>query len=179
MSRKFIPLLLICLICAYRLPAQTPVRDDRKSCQRFTQAFYNWYVGQVFESFDKRDMDPLLEALDYKGHPFSREIAQGIRKVRAEEETTHEAILDFDPILNTQDPAEHYVVRKVTAKNGHYWAEIQGIWDAPRTGVGKGHQVVAEIAYSHGRWTFVNFHYPGDPDPRSENLVSMLKFALR
>ncbi|MGH9735000.1 MAG: hypothetical protein ACRD8A_10485 [Candidatus Acidiferrales bacterium] len=178
MNRKCAALLLICLACGSRLPAQPHAHGGTGSCQRFAQTFYTWYVGQIFESFDKKNMDPLLQALGYKGHPFSRELEQGIRKVRAEEEKSHEAILDFDPILDTQDPAEHYVVRKVTMKSGHYWAEIYGVWPTPHPELGKRPEVVAEMSYQ-GRWIFVNFHYPGDPDPRSENLLSMLKFALR
>ena len=97
MNRKFALLLLICLSCACRLSAQGRAGEDRESCRQFTQAFYNWYVAKVFQSFDHKDADPLLDALDYKSHPFSRELTQGMRKVRAEEEKSHEAILDFDP----------------------------------------------------------------------------------
>jgi hypothetical protein len=79
MNRKFAVLLMICLASASRLPAQSRAREDRESCRRFTQAFYNWYVAKVFESFDHKDADPLLEALDYKGHPFSRKLVQGTR----------------------------------------------------------------------------------------------------
>jgi|SRR5579863_5118178 len=179
MNRKFALLSLICLACASRLPAQTRTREDTESCQRFTQAFYNWYVAKVFQSFHDKNADPLLEGLDYKGHPFSRGLVQGIRKVRAEEVKSHGAILDFDPILNSQDPAEHYLVRNVTEKDGRYLAEIYGVWHTPPSDLRKGPQVVAEIIYRQGRWVFVNFHYPGSPFPESENLVSILKSALR
>lgn len=179
MSRRLALLLLMCFTWSSQLAAQSRPPEDNESCKRFTQTFYNWYVSKVFGSFDHKGTDPLLEALDYEGHPFSSELVQGIRKVRAEEKKSHEAVLDFDPILNTQDPAEHYLVREVTERNGHFLAEIYGVWDRPPADLGKGPQVVAEMTNKQGRWIFNNFHYPGSPYPQSENLVSILKFALR
>ena len=179
MNRRLALLLLICFTCSSRLVAQDRAQADKESCRQFTQAFYSWYVAKVFESFDHKNTDALLEALGYKGQPFSRELVQGIRSVRTEEKKSHEAILDFDPILNTQDPAEHYLVREVTERNGQFLVEIYGIWNAPRTELGEGPQVVAELTHMQDRWMFINFHYPNSVYPASENLVSMLKFALR
>lgn len=178
MSRRLALLLLMCITCSFRLAAQSRARQDNELCRQFTQTFYNWYVSKVFESFDHKDADALLEALDYKPQPFSRELVQGIRTVRGEEKKSHEAILDFDPILNTQDPAEHYVVRNVTERNGHFFADIYGVWNKPVPDLGKEPQVVAEMTHIQGRWIFINFHYPNSIYPASENLVSMLKFAV-
>jgi hypothetical protein len=174
-SRRLALLLLMCFTCSSRLTAQSRAPQDNELCRRFTQTFYNWYVSKVF---DDKKADALLEALDYKRQPFSRELAQGIRSVRGEEKKSHEAILDFDPILNTQDPAEHYVVRNVTERNGHFFADIYGVWNRPVPDLGKEPQVVAEMTHIQGRWIFINFHYPNSVYPASENLVSMLKFAL-
>jgi hypothetical protein len=178
-NRRLALLLLICFACSSRLAAQTAASGDNESCRRFTQTFYNWYVSKVFESLDHKNVDTLLEALDYKGQPFSRELVQGIKRVRAKEKKSHEAILDFDPILNAQDPAERYLVREVTERNGHFLAEIYGAWDTQHPELGKEPQVVAEMTRMQGRWVFINFHYPNSVYPASENLLSMLEFALR
>jgi hypothetical protein len=178
-NRRLALLLLICFTCSSWLAAQSRTPEPKESCRQFTQTFYNWYVSKVFESLDHKNVDALLEALDYKGQPFSRELVQGIRSVRTEEKKSHEAILDFDPILNTQDPAEHYLVRELTERNGHFLAEIYGVWNAPHPELGKGPQVVAEMTRMQGRWVFINFHYPNSVYPASENLVRMLEFALR
>ena len=163
-------LLFACCIHAQKTP-----QDLKGSCLHFTQAFYNWYV-KTLDS--KNTKDPELTALNYEGKPFSRELDQGLRKVKAEEKTSGDAILDFDPFLNSQDPAEHYEVRKVIEKNGHCWADVYGIWSTPVSGVGNGPQVVAEMVFENNRWIFVNFHYPDSTDPRNESLLSMLRYAL-
>jgi hypothetical protein len=178
-NRRLALLLLIGFTCSTWLGAQNRTSGDKESCRRFTQTFYDWYVAKVFESFDHKNVDVLLEALDYQGQPFSRELVQGIRKVRAEEKKSHEAILDFDPILNTQDAAAHYQVRKVTERDGHFLAEIYGVWDTPHPELGKGPQVVAEMTLRQSRWVFINFHYPNSAYPASENLLRMLESALR
>jgi len=84
--------------------------------------------------------------------------------------------LDFDPILNTQDPADRYVVRSVMRRGGHYWANVYGVWSRPVSGQEKQPQVVAELNFKNGRWVFVNFHYPNSTNPDNENLLSMLRY---
>jgi hypothetical protein len=169
------------LLCAFPAHAQKAPQDLKGSCLHFTQEFYTWYVKtlSVFESdHSKNAKDPELAALNYEGKPFTHELDQGLRKVKAEEKASGDAILDFDPFLNSQDPAEHYEVRKVTEKNGHYWAEVYGVWSTQPSDLGNGPQVVAEMAFENNRWVFVNFHYPNSTDPRNESLLRMLRYAL-
>ena|SRR5215472_2002843 len=165
----------ILLLSACSAQAQKAPQDLKQSCLRFTQTFYNWYL-KTLDS--KNAKDPQLAALSYERKPFSHELEQGLRKVKAEEIASGDAILDFDPFLNTQDAAEHYEVRKITEKNGHYCADVYGIWSEPVSGVGNGPQVVAEMVFENNRWIFVNFHYPNGTDPRNESLLSMLRYAL-
>ena len=133
MNRRLALLLLICFTCSSRLVAQDRAQADKESCRQFTQAFYSWYVGKVFESFDHKNTDALLEALGYKGQPFSRELVQGIRSVRTEEKKSHEAILDFDPILNTQ-PCR---ALPSTRGDGTQWPVLGGdLWDLERATYG-------------------------------------------
>ena len=176
-ASKIVVISCILLLCADFVHAQKTPQDLKRSCLEFTQTFYNWYVKKVFETFhSKNAKDPELAALNYEGKPFSHELDQGLRKVKAEEKSSREAILDFDPFLNSQDPAKHYEVRKITEKNGHYWADVYGIWSRPVSGLGNGPQVVAELVFENNRWIFVNFHYPDSTDPRNESLLNMLRY---
>lgn len=180
MKRRIAVLLLVCVAGAARVSAQNGAGGaGEASCRQFTQAFYNWYVQKVAESDHGVKADPLLEALEYKGHPFASELAGKIRAVTAKQKKLYKVLLDFDPILNTNVPAKQYVVRRVTQKNGHYRAEIYALGDAAHPQPYDGPQVIVEMSYSQGRWVFVNFHYPGSPYPESENLLSILNWALR
>jgi hypothetical protein len=160
------------------LQAQPQSQESEKGCLHFAQAFYNWYVAEVFKDFGIRDSgDPWHAALKYKGNPFSPELTQALIDSEAEAKVDGDPVLDFDPILNSQDPAEHYVVKKVTYKNGHYWVEVYGVWSRPvAPEEEKRPQVIAEVIFKDGRWQFVNFHYPDSTHPDSTNLLSILGY---
>lgn len=148
--------------------------SETESCRHFAQQFYDWYTAQVALSFHHKNSDPLMNALDQKKEAFSGDLERGLRRVRAEEAKSHDAILDFDPILNSQDPAERYAVRSVRKKDGHFFVDVYGVWRTPPADLGKGPQVVTELIFRDGRWVFVNFHYPDSTDSRNENLLSFL-----
>jgi hypothetical protein len=128
-------------------------QESEKSCLHFAQAFYNWYVAEVFKDFKVNNGKvPWQAALLYKGNPFSRELTRALIESDAEAEADGDPVLDFDPILNTQDPAERYLVRSVASKNGRYWANVYGIWSRPVPDQSKQPQVVAEMIFNNGRW---------------------------
>ena len=99
-------------------------------------------------------------------------------KSEAEAEADGDPVLDFDPILNTQDPAGRYIVRSVIIKNGHCWANVYGVWSRPIPAQSDKPQVVAEIEFKDGRWLFVNFHYPNSTNADNENLLSLLRYRF-
>lgn len=81
--------------------------------------------------------------------------------------------LDFDPILNTQDPSSKFIVRSTSVKSGRCKAAVIGV----NQGVEDEH-VMPELVYSNGRWVFVNFYYQSEVAgklKRSGNLVQALK----
>ncbi|HTS12582.1 MAG TPA: hypothetical protein VMH00_10725 [Candidatus Limnocylindrales bacterium] len=175
-SREIAPLLCLFLLVAWSLSAQTASKVNNKPCLTFAQDFYNWYVANVFENFKATNPEmPWREAMKYKGDPFSTELSRALIESEAEAKAEGDPVLDFDPILGTQDPADRYVVRSVSKKNGHCWAQVYGVWSRDASGPGKQPQVIAELALTDGRWVFVNFHYPISTSPESENLLSILR----
>lgn len=171
--------LLLCVffLSACSIQAQKEPQDTEKSCQRFAQAFYSWYVSNTLKDFSaKNRWVPWHAALKYRGNPFSSELTRALIKSDAEAKADGDPVLDFDPILNTQDPADRYEVRIISHKNGHYLASVYGVWSRPVPDQGKEPQVVAEMVFENGRWLFVNFHYPNSTSPNNENLLSILRY---
>ena len=178
--RKHSVLLCVLLLCSQWLQAQTNPQHDKRSCLHFAQDFYNWYVAEVFKDFRASGgKAPWRAALTYKGNPFSPELSQALTESDAEAKADGDPVLDFDPILNSQDPAEHYIVRTVTRKNGHCWADIYGVWSRSVPNDERRPQVVAEMIFRDTRWQFVNFHYPNTTNPDNENLLSILRYQYR
>jgi hypothetical protein len=81
--------------------------------------------------------------------------------------------LDFDPILNSQDPAKHYVASHPTHRGKSFFVEVRGITDGKK---GAAADVMPELVQSGKSWVFVNFLYPasGKDQPKSD-LLGVLK----
>ncbi len=166
---KFIPLLL--LVSSVSLQAQANVvgQNDSGSARGFVREFYNWYVPKALQD----NTTPAFElALKQRSSVLSPQLVLALKEDGAAQDKAPGEIvgIDFDPFLNSQDPAKHYEVGAVTQKGESYWVEICGTWP------GKSHKkpdVVAELAQKNGKWVFINFHYYGNKD-----LLAILK-ALR
>jgi hypothetical protein len=130
-NRRLVLLLCTLFLNALAVQAQkySPAAHEQ-SCRRFAQAFYNWYIRAARRPMpETQGFGTWAATLRYKGrNPFSPEIRRALIESDAESKADGDPVLDFDPILNTQDPADHYVVRDVIYKHGHYWAEIYGVW---------------------------------------------------
>lgn len=141
-----------------------------ESCRSFVEQFYNYYEplepGHLLESTS------LGDAVEKK--QFDPELAEQLRVVLDAQAKNGQIVLDFDPIINGRDPADKYVAGSVTRKGEHYLVEVYGVSDN-----GKKHDnpdVIAELVFQTGEWTFVNFHYPNRADSvENGNLLSMLK----
>ena len=147
-------------------------QDDENACRTFVQGFYGWYVSPPI-----RGGFPLEDALTNKRRAFSPELGRGLKEVLKAEARDREVWLTFDPVVNSQDPGDRYEVRKISFKGANCLAEVYGVWSSPvaaRTSVKP--NVVAELTIKNGHWCFVNFHYPDNEPPASENLVGMLKW---
>lgn len=146
--------------------------DQEESCNRFVQAFYDWYVKQTGSS------GGIEATLKRRRADFRPDLVRALNEdLAASKKHPGEIVgLDFDPFLAAQDVAMRYVTGKVTQKGESYFVPVYGFWD------GKKHakpDVTPELTYQHGKWVFVNFHYAKDPKhPENENLLAVLR-ALR
>ena len=172
--------LVLCafLLGAWSLAARKAPQNDGQSCLHFAQGFYNFYLRAVRRPSPKGEgFGTWLATLKYDGqNPLSPELAKALIDSDAESKIDGDPVLDFDPILDTQDRADRYVVRNVIYKNGHYWAEVYGVWPRPVPDHGKEPNVVAELTFENDRWSIVNFHYPDSTNSDNENLLGILRY---
>jgi hypothetical protein len=147
------------------------IDPTKESCLAFVQQFYRWYVPKA------RDVNvaSLDVALRERRSAFDARLIKGVDDVEADAERNREAGLDFDWILNTQDPGDpgdpDYVIR-----NSRVTGNVCRV-DVSRSDA-KSKKIVPELEFRHGRWVFVNFHYPDSQYPQSENLLSIIKGYL-
>ncbi len=150
---------------------QTKQEDLQQSCREFVQQFYDWYVSEAQGPHEGRVTDI---ALRDKSSQFSVELVRQLKEdSEAQDESPGEIVgLDFDPILNSQDPSERFVVESVKRKNLSYFVEVYGISSGKKM-----EHVVPELVRKNGRWLIVNFHYPDfkEQSEKSRNLLSILK----
>ena len=140
------------------------------------QEFYDWYMSRALGKINR---DPLGLALKYKRESFSTTLAQGLEEVRAKEKADKDAGLDFDPILNTQDPGDpgdSYVASKVTRRGDTYTVELHG--NLAQLKPQREPMVLAELKLEDGKWIFINFHYPNSTSEQNENLLNLIKNYL-
>jgi len=129
------------------------------SPREFVEEFYKWYVPQALSDNATAAWNI---ALKYKRAAFSPELAQLLREDSAAQARCEELVgLDFDPFLNSQDPAERYEVGGITLRGQHYRADIYSVQSGKRS---EKPSVSAELAKGDGHWIFVNFFYADGTD---------------
>ena len=146
-----------------------PPKADETSCRTFVQNFYDWYVahGTNFE-----------RAMKLKQAVLSNDLKQALLADLAASRKSPDDIvgLDFDPFVNSQDPARRYRVGKTTMKDGMCLAEIHAV---PATDKTSKPEATAELRLETGAWKFVNFHYGAENGPENENLMNILSRLKR
>jgi hypothetical protein len=162
--------LLVALTLPPALVAQSATPGaDAVACRAFVQNFYNWYIahGTNFEN-----------AMKFKQAVLSNDLKEALlADLAASRKSPDENVgLDFDPFVNSQDPAPHYRVGKTTVKEGTCWAEVHAV---PATDKTSKPDATAEVRPEGGNWKFVNFHYGSDNGAENENLVSILRRLKR
>lgn len=103
---------------------------------------------------------------------------RGLAQVEAKEKADKDAGLDFDPILNSQDPGnpgDSYVVGKVAHKGEAYTVELYGVFSKKKT---EKPLVMPELKLEHDRWIFINFHYPNGTSKQNDNLLTLIQNYL-
>src|SRR5579885_1530765 len=159
--RCLIPALL--LIAAPAMAA-TPDADSAKS---FVQAFYDWYVPSALAPKGGFSYEIVLKQ---KPDYFTAALSAALKKdLQASEKNPDEIVgLDFDPILASQDPCDHYVVGAVAQVGKNYDVSV----------LCKGEQesyVSAEVMPQGSSWAIINFIYPPHDGLKKDDLLSLLK----
>ncbi|HET7841720.1 MAG TPA: hypothetical protein VFM21_08945 [Terriglobia bacterium] len=170
--RAAVYLNLVLLAASARTFGQATLSSEpAKSCREVAQDFYDWYVPIVLK---EQESDASDVALRDKPSVFSPELIRALNEdSQAQQKADGDLVgLDFDPFLNTQDPAQHYVLRDVSAKGDKCLVDVHSI-DSGRTSPKP--NVVAELARKDGKWRFVNFHYGKSQWSADENLIDTLK----
>ena len=155
------------VLAALAAGEQSPSPSDA-SCRTFVQNFYDWHVAHQtnFET-----------AMRWKRSVLSPQLRDALLEdLAASRKNANETVgLDFDPFVNSQDPAPLYRVGKTTVNAGSCFAEVHGVpsdrKDQP--------DVTAELRPENGSWRFVNFHYGSDNGAENENLISILRRLKR
>jgi hypothetical protein len=136
------------------------------SSREFVEQFYKWYVPLALNDQVNRSWDA---ALKLAPPPFSLELTKLLREDAVAQAECKELVgLDFDPFLYTQDPAQAYVVGKITHAGPDYRAEIYSVDHGVQS---KEPGLIADFTQEKGHWFFVNFYYLS---PKSD-LLTVLK----
>ena len=151
------------------LQASSAHADDAAlaaSSRDFVQKFYDAYVpGALAE----RTTPASDFAIEHMSASFDGDLLAALKEDSAAQAKSTDGIvgLDFDPFLNSQDPAERYEVGSVKKEGTSYLVEVYAVMSGKRSA---DPAVIAELAYENGRWLFMNFRYPGNDD-----LLTVLK----
>lgn len=159
---RFFVALFIALNSSVPATAQSVQNKMESSCRKFTQEFYDWYAPLV------QDISPAsVSVAQRKIRERETEVLSPrlFRALRADNEAQERAKgelvgLDFDPFVGSQDPAEHYEIRKTHLHGNRCSVEI---WrSSPNDTAAKSDKPdgVAQLINEASRWRFVNFQYP-------------------
>ena len=157
------PALIFALLLAFAPAAWSDDGSEAQAVSAFVQKFYDWYTPVALGPGDALGI-----ALRKRPNDFEPALYRALENDEAAQRKAKDLVgLDFDPILNSQDPGKHYQVGRVEKKGQDYLVEVR---DSELTKPESPPDVVAQLEQKDGRWIFVNFHYPENQD-----LISILK----
>jgi len=164
---KFFNRIICCIVLAILscfMEAQGQSANSA-SVRDFVQQFYRWYVPEAL----KEHKGPAWDlALQYRRADFDDGLARLLMNDSAAQARCEELVgIDFDPLLNTQDPAERYEVGRISQAGPRYRV---GIYAVDSGKPSERADVSAEVVNMNGHWKFVNFLYPD-----GTNLLDILK----
>jgi len=176
MKRSVSSLLLAAIAVLVLYPqcaqAQVAASDQRESCRKFVQEFYDWYVS--IESRKPPPHQPSAQeiVLGRRAEFLSPVLLAALKEDEAASAKNPDDIvgLDFDPYLNAQDIAGAYTAGQPVLQGNTYRVpiyQVRGKIQASKP------LLFAELSLSGVHWQFVNFHY--DVDGKPYDLLSMLK----
>lgn len=154
MDFRRIPLIL--MIALVPAPAREP--RPEAAVKAFVQAFYRWYAPIAASS----DPGPSARVtVERRPDCFSPALRRALEAdFAAQRQAKGEMVgLDFDPLLNSQDPGRFVFIRRIEARGHEYWVHAANHYGGRKD---QGSRFVAVVAHLKGHWVFTNFRYgPG------------------
>lgn len=144
-------------------------KADEGSCKAFVQEFYDWYAPIAASEKYRLTVSLRARRSSFDPQLWQMLVADDTAQSKADEIVG----LDFDPILNSQDPSPKFIAKNASVKGGRCNAAVAGI----NQGIEEEH-VMPELIFTDGRWAFVNFHYQSEVAGKLRNsgdLVQALK----
>lgn len=129
---------------------------EPQAVRAFVQSFYDSYAALASGTHNS---SPLEMILARRASVLAPELYRALKADDdAQRKVPDDVVgLDFDPILNTQEEAGHYVVGRITPGHGTFAVEI-------RERGSKEPDVIAEVGRYAGKFVFVDFMYPEQGD---------------
>ncbi|HEY1774039.1 MAG TPA: hypothetical protein VGH91_12700 [Gammaproteobacteria bacterium] len=114
---------LVLLITSVSATAADQAVTRADSVKTFVQTFYDWYVPSALKPQQSFSYEIVL---NQKPDYFAPDLRSALKKdLDASEKNPDEIVgLDFDPILASQDPCNHYVTDAVTQVGENYDVSI-------------------------------------------------------
>ena len=163
-------IILLPVSVAQAAPARHPSREA--ACKAAVQQFYDWYTPMVRQ---ERRTAPWDRAVKARSASFDPELRRWLAVDAAARARQPDDIvgLDFDPFLNSQDPALKYRVQRITQVRSGYRAYVHAVYAGK---VSPAPSAIPELALRRGRWVFLNFHFPVDErSTETQDLLAFLK----
>jgi hypothetical protein len=145
-----------------------PANSDAASCRKSVQDFYDWYVPITIAQDDR-----FTVMLRPRKNSFDPKLWQMLAADDEAQSKAHEIVgLDFDPIVNSQDPSPKFKVHAISIERNRCNAVVYGFAQGTRE-----ERVAPELIYLNNRWIFVNFHYQFEINGkwRDSDLVAILE----
>jgi hypothetical protein len=156
-------------VTAVEHPFIIPDWPPQTSPREFLKDFLSWYVPRTRSGSTPSEWKGALELMHWD---FDGKLANLLEADSAVMPSCQGNLPeDFDPMLNSTHPAQHYEVGAIVARDGHFKAKIFNVTNGKQ---GTAPDVIAEFTRQNQRWYFLDFEYPSS----KTDLVSILK-ALR
>jgi hypothetical protein len=153
-------------VAARRLRGETI--SDSAAVHEFVQTFYDWYQSG-------KDTDPLWRLMTNGSTYLDPSLATILRadSTLALGSELSPNLIDFDPILFSQDPCPHYEVTQVRRQEEHYLVTVRPVCPSyPGEPQWQTKTPVVDLLPSGGAWRITNIWYP-DISP-TRNLKAIL-----
>jgi len=164
-------LLILLLFLSSGASGQVAPDSASGQCRKFVRDFYDWYTP-IANS--KTDINASDIAIRERAKDFAPDLLAALQDdSRAQADNPGMIVgLDYDPFLNSQDPAAHYSIGRVIPRGNAFWVEV---FEESHGKKAPKPSIVPEVKIDSGKCVFVNFHNSVIPGKEEVDLLSWLK----